>query len=242
MEKMKIEIWSDIACPYCYIGKRKLEMALAKFPNKDNVELVWYSYELDPSLPKDSLAKSHYAYLAGQKGIKQAEAKEISDKIAAQAKEVGLKFNFEKLIVTNTSDALRLVKLAKRHNLATEMEEALFKAHFTDGENVSDKSVLIRLGSQVGLKEKQITNMLSGNLFVADIQKDIDYSENKLNMEYIPFYLFNNKHIVQGSISVDDYLEVLNKAYAEWEQDGVASEQEEAISGQACSIDGNCSI
>ena len=239
---MKIDIWSDIACPYCYIGKRKLEMALARFPHKDNVELVWYSYELDPTLPKDSLAKSHYAYLAGQRGIKQSEAKNMSAQVAKVAKEVGLKFNFDRLIVTNTSDALRLVELAKRHNLTDEMEEALFKAHFTDSENVSDKSVLIRLGVQVGLKGKQIINMLSGNLFVADIQKDIEYSETKLNLEYIPFYLFNNKHIVQGSISVDDYLEVLNKSYAEWEKEGVATEQENAINGQACSIDGNCSI
>lgn len=241
MSKMKIEIWSDIACPYCYIGKRKLERALEQFPHRENVKLVWHSYELDPDLPKKAISQSIYSYFAKKYGMTENEARETQSNVAKLAKEVGLNYDFDNLVVANTSDALRLVKLADESNLATEAEEVLFDAYFVKGLDISDYKVLVQLGVQIGLKEDDILRMLDSDKYLTDIKKDIDFSENELNLEYIPFYLFNNKQIVQGSIPSEEYLKVLNEAYSEWKKNGVSSERGDIISGQSCSIDGVCS-
>lgn len=243
MSKMKIEIWSDIACPFCYIGKRKLEKALAQFPNRDNVELVWHSYELDPELPKDSYKKGMYNYFAEKYGVSVEEARATMGKTVAIAKEVGLNYDFENLIVANTSDALRLIKLAKEQGVATETEEILFDAYFVKGLDISDRKTIIELGVSIGLEENAIVSLLDSDKYLDEIRQDIEYSENTLNLEYIPFYVFNNKEMVEGSISIEDYLKVLTKSYEEWEQGGESSgvDKGDIISGQSCSIDGVCS-
>lgn len=240
MEKMKIAIWSDIACPYCYIGKRKLEIALDKFPHKDNIDLEWHSYELDPELPKKATDQTIYSYFAQKFDMSEEEARVSEGKVAELAKEVGLNYDFDKLIVANTSDALRLVKLANESGLATEAEEILFDAYFVKGLDISSQNVLVQLGTQTGLKEADILSLLSSDKYIADIKKDIEYSENEYDLEYIPFYIFNNRQIVQGSIASEKYLEVLNEAYKEWKS-GISSGNGEIISGQSCSIDGVCS-
>ncbi|MFT4224106.1 DsbA family oxidoreductase [Dysgonomonas sp.] len=240
MEKMKIAIWSDIACPYCYIGKRKLEIALDKFSHKDNIDLEWHSYELDPELPKKATDQTIYSYFAQKFDMSEEEARVSEGKVAELAKEVGLNYDFDKLIVANTSDALRLVKLANESGLATEAEEILFDAYFVKGLDISSQNVLVQLGTQIGLKEADILSLLSSDKYIADIKKDIEYSENEYDLEYIPFYIFNNRQIVQGSIASEKYLEVLNEAYKEWES-GISSGNGEIISGQSCSIDGVCS-
>ncbi|MDR1707829.1 MAG: DsbA family oxidoreductase [Prevotella sp.] len=237
---MKIAIWSDIACPYCYIGKRKLEIALDKFPHKDNIDLEWHSYELDPELPKKATDQTIYSYFAQKFDMSEEEARVSEGKVAELAKEVGLNYDFDKLIVANTSDALRLVKLANESGLATEAEEILFDAYFVKGLDISSQNVLVQLGTQIGLKEADILSLLSSDKYIADIKKDIEYSENEYDLEYIPFYIFNNRQIVQGSIASEKYLEVLNEAYKEWES-GISSGNGEIISGQSCSIDGVCS-
>ena len=241
MSKMKIEIWSDIACPYCYIGKRKLEMALDQFPHKNEVELVWHSYELDPDLPQKASEKNIYTYFAAKYGMSEGEARKTMGKTAALAKEVGLEYDFDNLVVANTSNALRLIKLAKESGLATEAEEVLFDAYFVRGRDINDRDMLTDLGTQIGLNGSDIAALLDGDKYRTDIKADVEYSENQLELEYIPFYLFNNKEMVEGSIAVDKYLEVLTRAYAEWEQGGVSSEKGDIISGQSCSIDGVCS-
>lgn len=241
MSKMKIGIWSDIACPYCYIGKRKLENALEQFPHKNDIELVWHSYELDPDLPKQPTGQSVYSYFAKKYDMTEAEARSAQARVAVLAKETGLNYDFDSLVVANTSDALRLVKLAGEYGLATDAEEVLFEAYFVKGLDISSRKVLVQLGAKIGLKEADITQMLDSEKYLADIKKDIEYSENELNLEYIPFYVFNGKQVVQGSIAPEDYLNVLNEAYADWEQNGMSSERGEIISGQSCSIDGVCS-
>lgn len=241
MDKMKITIWSDIACPYCYIGKRKLEKALEQFPHKDDIELEWRSYELDPDLPKESLESKIYGYFADKYNMSVNEAHETMANTASLAKEVGLNYDFDNLIVANTNDALRLVKLANESGLANEAEEVLFDAYFVKGLDISDKETLVKLGTQIGLKENDILALLAGDKYIADIAKDVEYSENEYNLEYIPFYIFNNKQIVQGSIPSEKYLEVLNNSYKEWKENGISSGTAEIITGQSCSIDGVCS-
>lgn len=242
MDKMKIEIWSDIACPYCYIGKRKLELALAKFSHKDEIEIEWRSYELNPKLEKTPLAKSYYVYLAEVHGSSEEKARIDADGIVSIAKEVGLEYNFDRLVITNTSDALRVIKLAKQYNKADDAEELFFKAYFTDGKCISDKNVILEITNQLEIPADKVTAMLESDEFLKDIQEDIRYSENELNLQYIPFYLLNKKDIIQGSIEIDAYSQVLEKSYNDWKANGVSSEKGDTISGQACSIDGVCSI
>lgn len=241
MGKMKIEIWSDIACPFCYIGKRKLDKALSQFSNKDKVELVWHSYELNPSLPKEGIGKSFYEYFSENHGVSIDEAKQSLQNTKRLADEVGLQYNYDNLVVTNTKDALRLVKLAKKQGLATEMEEVLFDAYFVKGLNIGDRATLITLGVKVGLNENEITQMLDSSLFANEVDKDVEYCDNELNLEYIPFYIFNSNRIVQGSISSEDYLDILNKSFSEWEKGEINSDKKDVVSGQSCSIDGHCS-
>lgn len=239
MDKMRIEIWSDIACPYCYIGKRKLELALKQFEHSDKVELVWYSYELDPTLPKKPVEISIYEYIGKKYGIPVEESKQNHEKLVQSAKEVGLHYDFDKLIVTNTSDALRLVKLAAKQNLATEAEEILFKAYFEDGKCISDRQVLIDLGVSIGLQSNDIAKMLDSDQFVEKLRTDMERAEEKFNLQYIPFYRFNFNQVIQGAIAVDDYLQVLKDSYKDW-TDGTSGSGSD-IKGQSCSIDGVCS-
>lgn len=243
MEKMKIEIWSDIACPYCHIGKRKLENALAKFPYAGEVELVWYSYELNPDLPKKSWQQPYYEHLAAISGCTVGEAKASLEGLVDLAKETGLDYHFEKMILANTSDALRLVKLAKKHKLADEAEEVLFDAYFVQGEDISDAATLLRLGKSIGLDESEINDLLAGDEFLVDIEADIRYSEDVLNLQYIPFYLFNGKNVIQGSLTEEEYTEVLQKSHTDWKQNGTSQGAiGERRKGRVCSPDGTCSL
>lgn len=238
---MKIEIWSDIACPYCYIGKRKMENALDKFPHKNKVEIVWHSYQLDPDMPKKAPDRPFVEYFAGHLDINREKAQQKLDEVTSIAQISGLEYRFDKAIAANTADALRLVKLANVFELANECEEVLFKAYFTDGLDISDHDVLIKLGTQIGLNEKRIVNILNGNSYYEELQKDKEYAENELNLEYIPFYRINGRHVIQGSLSEDDYLNIIEKAYLEWESGKNWGEGDNITGGRSCSIDGVCS-
>lgn len=243
MKKMTVEIWSDIACPYCYIGKRKFEKALAQFEHRDEIKLEWHSYELNPDLPKKALDMSFAEYFSKENGASAEDVKAFCLKLTSLAKEQGLDFNFDNLIVANTSDALRLVKLANESGLADEAEEALFDAYFVKSKDISDRAILVELGVKIGLNEASIVKMLDSDKYLEQIEKDIDYSENGLNLEYIPFYYFNNKDIIQGSMEIEDYIDMLNKAYTEWKEHGVGQgDGEKRSGGRSCSADGVCSL
>lgn len=240
MERMKIEIWSDIACPYCYIGKRKMDKALSLFAHKDEVELVWHSYELNPGLPKQASKKSFAQYFAESHNISLEQAENACAQLTALAKEAGLSYHLDKLVVANTSDALRLIKLAKESGKATEAEEVLFDAYFVSGMDVSDRNILLSLSKQIGLDIEEVKEMLDSDQYIAEKEDDIDYSDNKLNLEYIPFYRINTNQVIQGSIPIGDYQKVLDKAYSEWKEGKNDNNGNDIISGQSCSIGGIC--
>ncbi|MFR9164912.1 MAG: DsbA family oxidoreductase [Dysgonomonas sp.] len=244
MSKMKIEIWSDIACPFCYIGKKKMEQALSQFSESDNVELEWHSYELNPSLPKSGLSQTYYQYLAEMHDYSEEEAKADFKDVLELADSVGLKYNPDNIVVANTSDALRLTKLAAKYGKASEAEEALFKAYFVDGENVADRNVLIKIGGKIGIPAGDINRCLDTFEYSEDINNDIQRAEDELDLEFIPFYLFNNRYVIQGSVSVEDYLKALGEAYNDWKENGIfiGEEKIDVVHGKSCSIDGTCSI
>ncbi len=134
---MKIEIWSDVMCPFCYIGKNNFEQALQKMPFKDDVQVEWKSFQLDPELnPKES--KNTIEYFKEKKGFPEAQARQMIQQVSQMGKSAGIDFNFDKALITNTFSAHRLLHLAKKYNKSNEAEEALFKAHFIEGKNVGN--------------------------------------------------------------------------------------------------------
>lgn len=236
---MLIEIWSDIACPFCFIGKHKLEKAIETLGLKDEIEIAWRSYELNPNLAKEPLNKSYYEYLAGAHGESVEEAKKGCETLLESAKEVGLNFDLDRVVTTNTSDALRLVKFADESGLANEAEEALFCAYFVEGKCISDRKVLIQIANKIGLPEDEVNRMLDSDKYLAEIDKDISFAEDELKLEYIPFYRINEKHSIQGAIKASEYIEAIDAAYKEWKNGEKMEDMD--FRGQSCSIDGVCS-
>lgn len=218
---MKIEIWADVACPYCFIGKKKLENTLQKFPHADQVELVWHSYELDPGLKKEPVSTSYLEYYQDEK--------DVLDELYQLSEGVDIQFNFGKVVITSTADALRVVKFARKYNLEADTIEAFFQAYFTNGECISDRKVITKIPGKVGLPVEELIRMLDSNEYINELAQDIRYSEDKLNLQYIPFYLFNNKTVIQGSIPNEVYLETLEKSFADWSANGVSTTEEKEV-------------
>jgi predicted DsbA family dithiol-disulfide isomerase len=158
---MKVEIWSDYVCPFCYIGKRKFEQALEKFAHKDHIEIVFRSFELDPSADPTSNI-STYSMLASKYGMSIEKAKETTVGVAEQAAAVGITFHFDGTMETNTFDAHRVVHYAAQQGKDKEMSERLFKAYFTDGENVGNRERLAVLAAEVGLDAAAVAAPLYG--------------------------------------------------------------------------------
>src|SRR5690606_38371660 len=147
---MEIKIWSDVRCPFCYIGKKKFEAALEKFPQKDKVEVVWKSFQLDPTL-KTRTDINTVDYFVETKGVSREQAKLMIGSATQMAKEVGINFNLEESVLANSFNAHRLIQMAKSEGLGAEIEEALFKAHFEDTKNIDDNEVLTETGISIGL-------------------------------------------------------------------------------------------
>jgi predicted DsbA family dithiol-disulfide isomerase len=213
---MTINIWSDIRCPFCYIGKKKFEAALEKFPYKDKVEVVWRSFELDPYL-KTQPDKNIYEYLAELKGIPVEKARELNLSVKQTAKEIGLDFNLDEMIVANSFNGHQLIHLAKTKKIGAEAEEALFKANFIDGKNIDDIAVLVQIGTSIGISEEEVTKALSSNAFRDDVRKD-EMEANSIGVRGVPFFVLNDKYAVSGAQSPDVFLQALEKSWKEYRQ------------------------
>ncbi len=158
---MKVEIWSDVACPWCYIGRRRFEKALAQFEHRDQVEVVWRSYQLDPHAPREYNGTLN-DMLAEKKGISRQQADALHEHVTALAAQEGLEYHFERARVGNSFDAHRLLHFAAHHHLQSEMKERLQKAYFTDGLSFSDPHTLVQLAVEVGLDADET----AGNQYV----------------------------------------------------------------------------
>jgi protein disulfide-isomerase len=235
--KMKVDIWSDIRCPFCYIGKRKFEAALDRFGHKNKVEVVWHSFELDPSL-KNDLNLDAYDYLAQLKGQPREWSISAHRHVAQAAKEVGLDYDFDNAIVANSFDAHRLIQLAKTKDLADAAEEALFRAHFTDGKNIGDTDTLIEIGSQIGLEASNVQKMLASNAFTEEVRADHEKAVT-LGIRGVPFFLVNDHFGVSGAQSPEMFLRALQQGWAEFEEAQLIT-VETNYEAAVCSVDGNC--
>lgn len=234
---MKINIWSDVRCPFCYIGKKKFEKALDAFAAKDKVEVIWRSFELDPALETqpDVNAVDH---IAAVKGISKAQAEEMHAHVTRVAGEIGLDFHFENMVVANSFNAHRLIQLAKTHGRGGAAEEQLFKAHFTEGKNIDDNEALIRVGMAIGLDEKEIKEMLSSDAFAAAVKQD-EQEAHAIGVSGVPFFVFNDRYAVSGAQSPDIFLQALQQSWLSFEQDRIITPAE---NGEACSPGESCNI
>jgi predicted DsbA family dithiol-disulfide isomerase len=231
---MKVEIWSDVMCPFCYIGKRKFEHALQQFENNDNVEIVWKSFQLDPGM-KTQADKNTHQYLAERKGWTLEYAKQVSSQVSTMAKDVGLDYDFDKAVVANSFNAHRVSHLAKKYTLGDAMEEALFKAYFTEGKNIDDKQTLIQLGTGIGLKAIEVEEVLNSDLYAAEVEQDIMEAQ-QVGVRGVPFFVIDRKYAVSGAQPSDVFLAALHKAW-----DETAPQTGNAASDAAsCDINGNC--
>lgn len=205
---MKVEIWSDVMCPFCYIGKRKFEMALNQFEGKENVEIVWKSFQLDPTIVTDA-SKTVNQFLAERKGWSIEQSKQMNDHVTQIAKEVGLEYNLDKAVVANSFDAHRFSHLARKHNLQNEAEEQLFKAYFTDGKNTADHETLINLGINIGLEANEVKQMLESDDYIETVRMDI-YEAQQIGVSGVPFFLFIDKYTITGAQDSSVFLQALN--------------------------------
>jgi predicted DsbA family dithiol-disulfide isomerase len=207
---MKIEIWSDIMCPFCYIGKRQLERALAEFPNGE-FEIEWKSFQLDPSIEPQS-DKDVYTFLAERKGISVEQSKEMHKGVTERAKSVGLDYHFDKAIISNSFTAHRIIQLAKTKKLGNDMEEIFFKAYFTEGRDLNDAQTLIELGTQAGLDTKEVQEVIKNeNLYADDVQSDISEAQ-QIGVQGVPFFVFDRKYAVSGAQPVEAFVQTITEA------------------------------
>ncbi len=211
---MKVEIWSDVMCPFCYIGKRKFETALQNFPQKEEIKVTWKSFQLQPYLITDP-TKNTLQHLSETKGWSMAQTRQVTARVINMAKGVGLNYDFDKAVVANSFDAHRLMQFAKTKGKGNDIEEALFKAYFVDGKNTADHKTLTDLGVSIGLNEEEVKGVLASDKFANEVKRDI-YESQQVGVTGVPFFVMNDKYAISGAQEPDSFLQVLNRSYKEW--------------------------
>jgi predicted DsbA family dithiol-disulfide isomerase len=208
---MTVEIWSDVVCPFCYIGKREFEKALARFPDRDQVNVVWKSFELDPDAPARS-EYDMYGMLVSKYGGTREDAKARVDGVVQRARTVGLDYQMDKAVIGSSFDAHRLLQYAKTKGLGGAMKERLFKAYFTEGAHLADVPTLVRLGSEVGLDGAEVAEMLSTAAYTDAVRAD-EREGQLIGVRGVPFFVIDRKFSVSGAQQSDAFLGALQQAW-----------------------------
>ena len=234
---MKVEIWSDVMCPWCYIGKRKFEKALEQFPQKDRIEVEWKSFQLNPDMKTDP-TKSIVEYLADAKGFTVDHATQMLDHVTNIAAEVGLEYHMDKTVLANSFDSHRFIQFAKKNKKGDAAEEQLFHAYFTEGKNTADHDTLVDLGVKIGLNADEVKNVLDSNQFAEDVRKDV-YEAQQVGARGVPFFVLDRKYAVSGAQQTETFLGALQKSFQEWEKENPTAIQTYA-EGDSCTTDGVC--
>lgn len=212
---MEIKIWSDIRCPFCYIGKRRLEAALKDFEHRNQISISWKSFQLDPNLISQPQTNA-LEHLADSKNISIEQAKEMVKQVTNMAKEVGLKFDFENAIVANSFNAHRLLHLAKSENKADEIKEALLKAHLIEGKNIDDNTTLLEIAKIIGLNSDKVKDVLDSDQYAYEVKQDEMEGKN-LGLSGVPFFVFDMKYGISGAQPLEVFKNTLKQA---WEEQG----------------------
>lgn len=237
---MKVEIWSDFICPFCYIGKRRFEAALEKFPHYKNVFIEYKSYELDPKA--DQYAKGDmYELFSNKYNMTMKEIKTSITEITEQAAEIGLIYNLKNIQRTNTFDAHRLAQYATRQNKGYKMTEELFKAHFTEGKHIDEHHALIELAREIGLDIEEVEMLLESCKFTKGVRLDQEQAD-EIGIQDVPFFVINEKYAISGTQSVEVFLDILEQVWEEENEQPIQKElQPKEVGATYCCEGDNCS-
>lgn len=207
---MRIDVWSDVVCPWCYIGKRRLERALAGFAHAAEVRVEWHSFLLDPSYPK-GLRRPVHEFLA-QKTGSLAQARALTERVKELAAAEGLAYDFDRAVMVATGDAHRLTHLAKAHGRGAQMHERLLRAHLAEGEVLDDPETLVRLGTEVGLPEAEVRRVVAGTEYADEVEQDLRRAR-RLGITGVPFFVLNDAYAVSGAQPVEVFRSALRTAH-----------------------------
>ena len=210
---MKIEVWSDYVCPFCYIGKRRLEEALVSTGLKDTAEVVFKAYELDPNSPKTS-DKKMAEVVAGKYGMSLEEAEKTQKNIGVQAESVGLHYDFDNMKPANTFDAHRLAKLAEQEGVAVEVTENLLKAYFVEAKEIGTHDALLSIAEEAGISRDRAKEMLDSDEFAEDVKADVAEA-GQIGVQGVPFFVINRKYAISGAQPAEAFAEALRKVAEE---------------------------
>ena len=215
---MNVEIWSDIACPWCYIGKRRFEAALERFEHRDEVNVTWRSFELDPGAPPERTG-DRAERLAKKYGMTVEQAREAEQQLTGVAAEEGLPFRFDIARSGSTFDGHRLVHLAQTHGLQDEMKERLLRAYFTEGELISDQDTLVRLAGEVGIEDQEVREMLVGDRYADEVRAD-ERTAGEAGISAVPTFVLDRKLGASGAQPPENLLDLLRQG---WTKSSTAS-------------------
>lgn len=210
---IRIEVWSDFVCPFCYIGKRRLEKAIAEFEHSDQVNVEYKSYQLDP-LSEYQPDKSFYETFSALKGMPLEQAKTLNQQVTAQAKTDGLVYHFDTMKYANTFDAHRVTKFAEEQGKGQEIVERILYAYFTESKLISDHQTLTELASEVGLDPNKVAEVLNSDQYRQEVQKDIQ-TASQMEIKGVPFFVFNEKYALSGAQPIELFLQTLKKVWEE---------------------------
>lgn len=228
MSTLSIDVWSDIACPWCFVGKKRLETALAQFPNASNVRVTWHSFELDPGAKAQRDPDiSSAAHLAKKYGKTFHEAEMMLQRMTEVGAAEGIEFRFDRVRGGNTFDAHRLLHHAQRHNVQTAMKERLLVAYFGEGKSLSDRGTLASLAAEVGLDQEAVSEMLASDQYTTEVRQD-ENNARQLGISGVPFFVIGSRYGVSGAQPADALLQVIRKA---WDETAPAID---AASGEVC--------
>ncbi len=206
---MKIEIWSDYVCPFCYIGKRTLEQALEKSGFHSQAEITFKAYQLDPAAPVDSTVPV-YESLAKKTGATIEQAKEMTKGVAAHARSVGLEYNFDDMMNGNTMAAHRLMKWAEEQGKDAYLAELLMRAYFVEGKNVSKVEVLVEAAEAAGLPKDKVAEVLASEQFHEDVEADITEAR-QIGVQGVPFFVINRKYAISGAQPLEAFVDSIRE-------------------------------
>jgi len=208
---LTIDVWSDIVCPWCAIGKRRLEAALSRFPHRDDVEVVWRAFELDPSAP--AVREGDNATRIAEKyGRTKAQAEAMIQSVSDTAAKDGLHFELAKSRSGNTFDGHRVLHLAAAKGLQDAVKERFFRGYMSEGEAIGEHEVLVRLAADAGLDADEVRAVLASDRYASDVRAEED-AARRLGIQGVPFFVFAGKHAVSGAQPADVILRVLEQAW-----------------------------
>ncbi|MGQ0519710.1 MAG: DsbA family oxidoreductase [Actinomycetota bacterium] len=231
---MKVEIWSDVVCPWCYVGKRRFEHALARFPHAGEVEVVWRSFELDPSAPTSGEVDL-VGHLAAKYRVSRDEAEAMNERVTRAAADEGLAFRLDIARRGRTFDAHRLLHLAADRGLQGQLKEALLAAYLTRGEPIAHHATLARVAESVGLDPAQVAEVLAGDAYAAEVRAD-EREARDIGVDAVPFFLFDRSYTVSGGQPSGVLLDVLERAWAEREPVQVPAGPADTCGPDGCEV------